>query len=267
MPPYLNPLPLHCCTRSQPGQTAAVDVATRDLRAELRLAEHTAKNKKRKAAGLAPLPFTAGPAMAVIEAPPADAEMGGDAEDPAAKRRKILEDALALDRDDEDDEDEDGPAASVSGAGAAADADGDSAMAGPGAASNTAADAAADDDDDDEDDEDDDEDETAQLLRELEKIKRERAAEQARVAAASDASAAADHEAEVARANPLLNLAAALGADTPKGVSTTVPGTFAVKRRWDDGACTGRRVRGSEGLTVRRRCRRDLQEPGDEPEG
>lgn len=40
--------------------------------------------------------------------------------------------------------------------------------------------------------------------------------------------------------NPLLNLAAALGADTPNGINTTVPGTFAVKRRWDDGACHNR---------------------------
>ena len=40
---------------------------------------------------------------------------------------------------------------------------------------------------------------------------------------------------EIATANPLLNLAAALG-QSPNGVNTTKPGTFAVKRRWDDGA-------------------------------
>jgi hypothetical protein len=32
----------------------------------------------------------------------------------------------------------------------------------------------------------------------------------------------------------LLNLAAALG--NAPGINTTAPGTFAVKRRWDDGA-------------------------------
>jgi protein CWC15 len=86
--------------------------------------------------------------------------------------------------------------------------------------------------DDDEDDED--EDDSAELLRELEKIKRERAAEKERQEREQTASSAAAREAEIATANPLLNLAAALG-QNPHGVNTTVPGTFAVKRRWDDG--------------------------------
>jgi len=88
--------------------------------------------------------------------------------------------------------------------------------------------------DDDSDDEDEDDD-TAELLRELEKIKRERAEEKARQAREESASTAAAREAEIATSNPLLNLAAALGQQTPGGVNTTVPGTFAVKRRWDDG--------------------------------
>lgn len=87
--------------------------------------------------------------------------------------------------------------------------------------------------DDDDDDDDDEEDDTAELLRELEKIKRERAAEQARVDQAEAQATEAEREAQIATANPLLNLAAALG-NTP-GISTTAPGTFAVKRRWDDG--------------------------------
>ena len=84
-------------------------------------------------------------------------------------------------------------------------------------------------------DEDDDEDETAELLRELEKIKRERAEEKARQEREQSASAAEARELEIATGNPLLNLAAALGQQTPTGVNTTVPGTFSVKRRWDDG--------------------------------
>lgn len=88
--------------------------------------------------------------------------------------------------------------------------------------------------DDDEEEEDEDEDDTAELLRELEKIKRERAEEKERQEREHSASAAAVREAEIATANPLLNLAAALG-QNPQGVNTTVPGTFAVKRRWDDG--------------------------------
>lgn len=88
--------------------------------------------------------------------------------------------------------------------------------------------------DEDEDDEDDEEDETAELFRELEKIKRERAAEKERVDQAEAAVTEAEREAQIATANPLLNLAAALG--NAPGINTTAPGTFAVKRRWDDGA-------------------------------
>lgn len=84
------------------------------------------------------------------------------------------------------------------------------------------------------DDDDDEEDDTAELLRELEKIKRERAAEKERQEREQSAASAAAREVEIATANPLLNLAAALG-QNPNGVNTTVPGTFAVKRRWDDG--------------------------------
>ena len=86
-----------------------------------------------------------------------------------------------------------------------------------------------------EEDSDDEEDDTAELLRELEKIKRERAEEKARLENEQNASDAAKREADIATSNPLLNLAAALGQETPRGVNTTVPGTFQVKRRWDDG--------------------------------
>jgi len=92
----------------------------------------------------------------------------------------------------------------------------------------------ASDSDSDSDSDDDDDDETAELLRELEKIKRERAEEKARQEREQSASDAASREAEIATGNPLLNLAAALGQQVPTGVNTTVPGTFAVKKRWDD---------------------------------
>ena len=96
------------------------------------------------------------------------------------------------------------------------------------------ADGDADADDDEDEDDDDEEDETAELFRELEKIKRERAAEKERVEQAEAAVTEAEREAQIATANPLLNLAAALG--NAPGINTTAPGTFAVKRRWDDGA-------------------------------
>ena len=121
-------------------------------------------------------------------------------DDESNKRRKLLQDALELDKDEDEDEDED-----------------------------------ADDKDEEDDNESQEEDDTAELLRELEKIKRERAEEKARAERDQSASEAASREAEIATGNPLLNLAAALGQQTPAGVNTTVPGTFQVKKRWDDG--------------------------------
>lgn len=89
----------------------------------------------------------------------------------------------------------------------------------------------------DSDEDSDEEDDTAELLRELEKIKRERAEEKERLEREQNASQQAERDAEIATSNPLLNLAAALGQgpNNGVGVSTTAPGTFAVKRRWDDG--------------------------------
>ena len=104
-------------------------------------------------------------------------------------------------------------------------------------------------DDEDDEDEDDDEDDTAELLRELEKIKRERAEEKERQEREQSAASAAEREVEIATANPLLNLAAALG-QTP-GISTTAPGSFTVKRRWDDGRFP---VHHTSGMTIDTLC-------------
>ncbi|KAJ7647881.1 Pre-mRNA-splicing factor Cwf15/Cwc15 [Roridomyces roridus] len=180
----------------QVGQTSVAEVKQRDLRAELAVAELEAKNKKRKAEGLPPL---------AIEG------AAGAVDEESNKRRKLLQESLDLDKDDEDEEEK------TEGGKGKEKADDD-----------------ADDSDSDSDDEDDDEDETAELLRELEKIKRERAEEKARVEREQSASEAATREAEIATGNPLLNLAAALGQQVPTGINTTAPGTFAVKKRWDD---------------------------------
>jgi len=139
--------------------------------------------------------------------PPLPVE-NGSADEEANKRRKLLQQALELDRDDDDDDEE------KEGAGKDQDKD--------------------EDEDNSDEDSDDDEDDTAELLRELEKIKRERAEEKARQENEQSASDAAAREVEIATGNPLLNLAAALGQQVPNGVNTTVPGTFSVKRRWDD---------------------------------
>ncbi|EUC62431.1 Cwf15/Cwc15 cell cycle control protein [Rhizoctonia solani AG-3 Rhs1AP] len=196
----------------QAGQTSVGDVKKRDLRTDLLLAEHEAKNKKRKAAGQDPLPLPAALVALTANATPVAAIENGTAaeEDPAAKRQKMLQEALALDRDDDDDAED---KAKDKGKGKA-----------------TADDMDVDDDDEEEEDSDDDKDETAQLLAELERIKRERAAEEERKAREISEGKARDMEEEIATRNPLLNLEAALG----QGGGSTKPGTFAVKKRWDD---------------------------------
>lgn len=67
-----------------------MEVKKRDLRAELLAAEAEARNKKRKAQGLPPL---------VEDAPAQDEESN--------KRRKLLQEALEMDKDDDSDEEED----------------------------------------------------------------------------------------------------------------------------------------------------------------
>ncbi|KAL1689257.1 Cwf15/Cwc15 cell cycle control protein-domain-containing protein [Schizophyllum commune] len=182
----------------QAGQTSQDEVKKRDLRAELFAAELEAKNKKRKAEGKPPLSIESG-----------TSESGQDEE--SNKRRKLLQEALEADKDsDEEEEGEEGEKKSKAGD--------------------------AEEDEEDDSDEDEDEDDTDELLRELEKIKRERAEEKARQEREQSATDAVAREAEIATANPLLNLAAALGQQQPQGLNTTAPGSFAVKRRWDDGA-------------------------------
>lgn len=138
----------------QPGQTTATEVGRRDLKLELLNAERA--SDARKAAGL---PGFAGEsaysAMALIEAAVEDSE---------SKRRKLLADVANLDADDDDDPVE--PVSNDKGKGRATSVDLDAPNG----------DTPGEDDDDDESS-DDDEDETAELLRELEKIKRERAEE------------------------------------------------------------------------------------------
>lgn len=175
----------------QIGQTSTAEVQKRDLRAELLAAEQEAKNKKRKAEGKPPLPIE-----------------NGSMDEEANKRRKLLQEALELDKDDDEDEKNEKTAGQDKDEGEEGDSD--------------------------EDSDDDDDDDTAELLRELEKIKRERAEDKARQEQEQSATDAAAREVEIATGNPLLNLAAALGQQTPNGVNTTVPGTFSVKRRWDD---------------------------------
>ncbi|KAG0594370.1 hypothetical protein M758_UG071300 [Ceratodon purpureus] len=77
-------------------------------------------------------------------------------------------------------------------------------------------------------DESDDEDDTAELLAELERIKKERAEEKARKEQQQQEEDLKVKESELIRGNPLLN--------------TT--GSFAVKRRWDDDVVFKNQARG-----------------------
>ena len=89
----------------QPGQGSSSDVSRRDLRAELLAAERVAQEKKRKAAGLPPLPGLNGALR--IENGNGNALDGEVEEDEETrKRRKVLEEAAELDKDDSDDDDE-----------------------------------------------------------------------------------------------------------------------------------------------------------------
>lgn len=87
----------------QPGQTSIDDVKKRDLRLELLAAEAEARNKKRKAQGKPPLEEDVRKAAA-IEAPKEGTSTTED--DEANKRRKLLQEALEMDKDDDEDDEE-----------------------------------------------------------------------------------------------------------------------------------------------------------------
>ena len=133
--------------------------------------------------------------------------MTEDADEQVAKRRKLLEEAAELDKDDTDDEDAAAPARARSRS----------------AQPPTAA-------DDDDDSDDDSEDETAELMRELEKIKRERAEEKERIERERLESESVDRDEAIATGNPLMDLQSALSSRSSAAGSTS--SGFAVKRRW-----------------------------------
>ncbi|KAK8088624.1 Cwf15/Cwc15 cell cycle control protein [Apiospora hydei] len=189
-------LPAHTQLKyRQPGQGGDADNEVRDLRAELLAAEaaHFAK-----ANGGAParalLRVRGGRRRQRRQAPPGAhiarrRREGG--EDPEAKRRRILEESRDIDADDDDDED--------------------------------------DDDDDDDSEEDDSDDDEAELQRELEKIRREKAERREKEEAERAAAEEEERERDIALGNPLLNKQ-----------------NFNMKRRWNDDVVFKNQARGTE---------------------
>ncbi|GAA5837447.1 hypothetical protein JCM9279_005692 [Rhodotorula babjevae] len=203
----------------QPGQGTTAEHARRDLKLELLQAEQDAAvRKSRGERG-----YVQDTKLLMLKEEQDRAESDAQSEH-ANKRQRMLQEAADLDKDDSDDNDDD-------------DEDGEEA-AGDGAVDKgkgKAVDGGADDDDDSDDDSDDDEDETAELLRELEKIKRERAEEKERQERERAANEQVSRNEEIATGNPLLNLQAALGASPAPSTmsSSSTASGFGVKRRWD----------------------------------
>lgn len=152
------------------GGSTELDASGRDLRAELLAAEAThfgkGKDKGMNKGGQALI----GGLDSGIEEGARDSikriAEDAHAEEPEQKRLRILEATKDIDADASDDDDAE--------------------------------------DNSDEDD-DDDEDETAELMRELEKIKRERAADKEKADRAAAEAEQSKHEEDIAFGNPLLN--------------------------------------------------------------
>ncbi|GAA5896260.1 spliceosome-associated CWC15 family protein [Sporobolomyces salmoneus] len=211
----------------QPGQDSHGEVQRRDLKLELMAAERESEMRKKK--GERGLVVDKG--LLMLE----EKERDSREQEEANKRRKLLQEVADLDKDDEDDDE-----GEEEGSGGEGETD----IKGKGKATETAQES----DEEEDSDEDDDEDETAELLRELEKIKRERAEEKERQERERAASEQTSREEEIALGNPLLNLQAALGASpsTMSTVSRSEAGSssFGVKRRWDDDVIFKNQARG-----------------------
>ncbi|GAA5938533.1 hypothetical protein JCM10213_006957 [Rhodosporidiobolus nylandii] len=206
----------------QPGQGTTAEVQRRDLKLELLAAERDAAARKAKGER----GYVQDQKLLLLQqAESAKAE--SEAGEAAAKRRKLLQEAADLDKDDSEDDEESDEEKQDKGKGKAADED---------------------EDDSDDSDDDDDEDETAELLRELEKIKKERAEEKARQERERAETDQVSREEEIATGNPLLNLQAALGHSPAASVSSAATGStsFGVKRRWDDDVIFKNQARGMD---------------------
>ncbi|KAK8113701.1 hypothetical protein PG999_005770 [Apiospora kogelbergensis] len=186
-------LPAHTQLKyRQPGQGGAADPQVRDLREEL-LAAEAAHFAKTKSGGALPAPESDDTSASNGAKRPLVLTSHADGEeDPEAKRRRVLEESRDIDADDDDD------------------------------------DGSEEDDDDDSDDDDSDDDE-AELARELEKIRREKAEKREKEEAERAAAEEEERERDIALGNPLLNKQ-----------------NFNMKRRWNDDVVFKNQARGTE---------------------
>ncbi|CZT24870.1 related to Pre-mRNA-splicing factor cwc15 [Ramularia collo-cygni] len=214
-------LPAHKTLKfRQPNQGTADENAKRDLRAELLRAEakHFAKKEGREITDEEDASQVRTPQLQLGQGEgegegETDAttakrkldDIGGEGEeDYEAKKRRVLEETRDIDADSDD-------------AGSASESDSS---------------------------DDDEEDETAELMRELAKIKAERAEAAAKVAAEQAKKDEEQREKDIALGNPLLNK----GRDDEYGV----------KRRWDDDVVFKNQARGTEERGKEKRFVNDL---------
>ncbi|KAJ1913173.1 complexed with cef1p [Tieghemiomyces parasiticus] len=183
----------------QPGQDDNVALQAQDLKRQLLEAEREHFRKKQSERS----------ALGNETATKSDSIVDSQHQPPVLdeeRRRQLLAQVQAWDNDDDDDSDDDNSE--------------DENAAHKAKSQPSSASAAEEESDDDDDDDSDDEDDTAQLLRELEKIKRERAEEEARKVRQRTQLEESQQTEQLLGGNPLLNL----GGERQ----------FTVKRRWDD---------------------------------
>ncbi|UZJ56059.1 hypothetical protein CBS101457_005379 [Exobasidium rhododendri] len=204
------------------------DRVRRDLKKELEMAERESRAKRRKEQGLAPEKeeFKEEDDSNEVKA----IEIGGEEEDENSKRKKLIEEMRRLDEDDKD---------SDSGSSDITSKDKGKAKEKSGGGDSS-------DDSSSEDDDDDEEDDTAALLRELEKIRRERAEEKARQEKERAEMEQSSREDEIALGNPLLNLENVMKGGSAKGRDSNGMASFGVKRRWDDDVVFKNQAAGNE---------------------
>ncbi|KNE64394.1 hypothetical protein AMAG_09417 [Allomyces macrogynus ATCC 38327] len=186
----------------QTGQNSAQEIKARNLKSELQQAEREFRAKKRKLIGGSGADDDMDEDMdggAPLEQPLRSTD-DDDRDDRSSRRRAPKRPRYA----DAEDDDPDADLAVSDDDDSHADSDADASR--------------SESDSDDDDDDDDSEDETEALMRELEKIKRERAEERER----QEAAKRAEEEEALMAGNPLLNLGRGAPAD------------FSIKKRWDD---------------------------------